>query len=798
MTTTEPAPATNPYVGPRTFAREQGRFFFGRDHEARDLLARVVSERLLLFYAQSGAGKSSLLNTRLIPGLQGEGFAVLPVGRVSGEMPPGAVQVDDIYVFNLLRSLDQGEGEPQRFSHLSLGQFLARLTTEDGEHWQYEPQATQATQAPPVPQVAQIAQVAPVAQAPRAPQTPQVADTSGAQPYVLIIDQFEEIITSHPARWQEREDFFRQLDQAMREDPNLWVVLTLREDYVAALDPYAPLMADRLRARFYMERMDVAAALEAVREPARMAGQPFAPGVAEKLVDDLRQVRVPGQDATVAGQYVEPVQLQVVCYQLWERLHRAAGKAPAAVGGQIAPAAVDGQTITEADLAQAGNVNQALAQYYADTLVAVLADPKVVAAQVNERALRTWFDKELLTETGIRNTIFRNEASQLTGSMPNVAVDALTQRFLLRTELRGGGAWVELVHDRFVGPIVNANRKWRAEHFSPLTQAAEAWQAGGKDAHWLYRGQQLEEAEREAATAQRGALSPAELEFIQASREGQRRWRTQTIVFGLVALLAVVSVFFVQLTREARTLRESQISQTSTIVDLQQKIKDLQARNAQWMTYEQEVGSYVQAQSTETARLVQEQAAQLQTIGSLRSIVESSLATQGVPSREATRAPYSHTPTASAVPRGYGTPQLPNPPSVPQMPTAVAVPQVGSLPTAPSQGPRSGGEAPGAPGSAWQACPDAASSTLRVGDMAKIASGPANRIRSKAGSEGVVIGTAPADSLLEVLSGPECADGMVWWNVLLGKAGLSGWTSEGSREERWLTFVPSGTVNSRP
>ena len=27
----------------------------------------------------------------------------------------------------------------------------------------------------------------------------------------------------------------------MRDDPNLWVVLTLREDYVAALDPYAPL-----------------------------------------------------------------------------------------------------------------------------------------------------------------------------------------------------------------------------------------------------------------------------------------------------------------------------------------------------------------------------------------------------------------------------------------------------------------------------------------------------------------------------------------------------------------------------
>ena len=52
-----------------------------------------------------------------------------------------------------------------------------------------------------------------------------------------MIDQFEEIITGHPGRWQEREAFFGQLNQALLDDPNLWVVLTLREDYVAALTP---------------------------------------------------------------------------------------------------------------------------------------------------------------------------------------------------------------------------------------------------------------------------------------------------------------------------------------------------------------------------------------------------------------------------------------------------------------------------------------------------------------------------------------------------------------------------------
>ena len=64
----------------------------------------MISERLLLFYAQSGAGKSSLINARLIPSLEDEGFAVLPVGRVSGELPPGIGQVENIYLFSLMAS----------------------------------------------------------------------------------------------------------------------------------------------------------------------------------------------------------------------------------------------------------------------------------------------------------------------------------------------------------------------------------------------------------------------------------------------------------------------------------------------------------------------------------------------------------------------------------------------------------------------------------------------------------------------------------------------------------------------
>lgn len=548
MTPTPTQTTINPYVGPRTFTEQEERFFFGREREARDLTARIVSERLLLFYAQSGAGKSSLLHARIIPKLRDEErFQVLPVGRVSGELPAGVATVDNVYAFNLMTSVDQSDTQPERLAGVALSDFLARLARETvvaaaGQRswrWVYRPEIVVE---PPTADAAGSGELSrAAAHGPR---------------FVLVIDQFEEIITSHPGRWQEREAFFRQLNQALLDDPNLWVVLTLREDYVAALDPYAELTFNRLRARFYMERMGVAAALDAVRQPAELGGRPFAPDVAERLVDDLRQVRVPGQQNMIAGQYIEPVQLQVVCYQLWERLQGARSQAPAS-------RIVSADAITFDDLAAAGDVNQALEQFYAETLAAVLAEPAVQAAGVTERSLRTWCDKELITETGIRSTVFRNEAAGRTGMLPNAAADALAQRFLLRTELRGGGAWVELVHDRFVEPIRVANRAWLEKNQNWLTQLAREWEQAGRSAAKLLGAQRLQDAQAQLKThpadfselEQNFVATSAEAERLAAARR-QRRFVMAAI--GLIVLFALLAT--VALVSALRATRDREIA----------------------------------------------------------------------------------------------------------------------------------------------------------------------------------------------------------------------------------------------
>lgn len=254
----------NPYVGPRPFSAAEAGRFFGREPEASQLLSLVVAERLTLFYAQSGAGKSSLLQARLMPQLEQAGLIVLPTGRVSGDLPPGVSRVANIFAFNLMLSLAQGQGDPNRFAGVSLSHFLARLTSDDGHSYYYDAQASPAAVNP--------------------------GEATAA--YVLLIDQFEEIITTHPESWPERADFFRQLDQAMADDPLLRVALTLREDYVAALDPYSALLAGKLRARFYMAAHGHRRRPGGGHPARRLSRSPFRP----------RRGRKPGRQPAPASQ----------------------------------------------------------------------------------------------------------------------------------------------------------------------------------------------------------------------------------------------------------------------------------------------------------------------------------------------------------------------------------------------------------------------------------------------------------------------------------------------------------------
>ena len=492
MQTTVRTKELEPYVGPRPFKTEEREIFFGREREADELVSLITAHPVVLFYAQSGAGKTSLLNAALIPKLRDEEeFDVLTPLRVQGQITPG-LKIDaktNIYMLNAL--LGSGENQdPAKLAGMTFAEFLKARPPKQNKYG--EPTLR-----------------------------------------VVIFDQFEELFTAYPEHWKERQAFFEQVRDAIdgnpkkgiEGDPQLRVLFSMREDYIAEMDPYAPILPENLRTRYRLELMRERSALAAVKEPLKKMGASFAPGVAEQLVKDL--LKIPSRkagDAPKMGQYIEPVQLQIVCQSLWQALGDGA------------------RVITQEHLKDYGDLNQVLLNFYERSIHEVDK-----ATKEDEADLRTWLEDTFITAEGTRAPVTRG--SEMTAGKPNLIIELLAGQRLLKEEWRGTDTrWYELSHDRFIEPIRRSNEKWmaqqsRAEQTHLLLEAkARAWRQGGGE---LLAGDELAGAERLISSPIKTSKELKAL--VHASRATAQQTRLKKLSIGLT-VLAILFIFMAGLT----------------------------------------------------------------------------------------------------------------------------------------------------------------------------------------------------------------------------------------------------------
>lgn len=477
----------NPFVGPRSF--RTGEPLFGRDHETAELLDVLIAERIVLLNSPSGAGKSSLLNAALLPRLRAEGFVAPRPMRVSQQLPPDTPLPPGAnrFVVSLMLCLEEERPAGERLPLGELGQmtldrYLDRLRPEGGGS------------------------------------------------VALILDQFEEILTVDPLDRPSKTGFFDQLAQALRSRDR-WALFAMREEYVAALEPYAKALPTRLATRYRLELLGPEQAADAICRPAEAAGVTVDPEAAALLVRNLSLVRVPQPDGTTieqAGHAVEPVQLQVVCRRLWSSLGEEASR------------------IDVAHVQQIGEVDRALGEYYADVV-----QTASTATGVRERAIREWIGRELITEQGLRGQV--PQQGDKTRGLDNRAIDALVDGYLVRADKRRGLTWYELAHDRLIDPIQRDNAIWLEAHLHPLQRQAGLWAAQGRSPGLLLRADVLADAEAWAAI-HRDDLIEVEQQFLsecveaRAADERERRAarRIKRLAIGVTvagAVAVAVAVF---------------------------------------------------------------------------------------------------------------------------------------------------------------------------------------------------------------------------------------------------------------
>jgi hypothetical protein len=335
----------NPYVGPRAF--RTGELLCARDRETHELADLLVAERIVLLYAPSGAGKTSVIRAALKPLLAERRFRPTMPLRVNIE-PPKQVQVHNRYVYSAALGLCGEEtAPPAKLAGLTFEQVISEVETQADDGF-----------------------------------------------LVLIFDQFEEILTLDPTDWDAQAEFFKELG-AVLASGRIWTLFSMREDYIGGLDRYVRYIPGHLRATYRLDFLDRAKAKAAIQLPARARGIEITDEAAGELVRRLALVKVqrPGGDLDeVDAPYVQPVQLQVVCRKLWKSVRKERGG--------------DFRTIDLSDVEAHADIPRALRSYYAATVEEVAQ-----GTAVEEVAIRDWFQKELITAERFRSQTVTGPAS---------------------------------------------------------------------------------------------------------------------------------------------------------------------------------------------------------------------------------------------------------------------------------------------------------------------------------------------------------------------------------------------------
>ena len=418
-----PAPplttANNPYRGLQSYDEADAALFFGRQTLIEKLALLVTAQRLTVVLGASGTGKSSLVKAGLLPYLR--------------------------------QAMDEQSAEQLADAAHSI------------KGWQILP-VVRPTESPlrVFTEIIELLQDAPAA-----------ATAQGTQRDLLVIDQFEELITlcHHES---ERIAFLDLLAELLTiQGDQLHIVLTLRTDFEPQFANLA-LAAHWRAGRFVVPPLLQSELREIIEGPAGVRVLFFdPPALVDQLIDEVIQTpgALPLLSFTLEQLYLKYLQRQTIAQQNGETIERALTQADyAALGGVI------GSLRTRADEEYAQLPDQA----HRDTMQRVML--RMVAVEGGDLARRRVLLTELLYPSTAENARVTTVLNQL------VAARLLVSDSADADQDGVADAHVEPAHDALV-------RAWDrllvwqqafAEYLPlqrSLTAAANEWAQAGHAPH---------------------------------------------------------------------------------------------------------------------------------------------------------------------------------------------------------------------------------------------------------------------------------------------------------------------------
>ena len=395
----------NPWPGLRAFTENDRDFFFGRERETAELLEVVQQSPAAVLYGQSGLGKTSLVQAGLFPALKRLNFLPLRVRFNHGDDAPSLAQQIKNCLSAELDSL--GIKGPRPAPTETLWEYFHR---RDLDFW-----GPGNRLLVPVIVLDQFEEVFTLGQR---------SEKASARVAQFAAD-LESVLEHRPPE-AVRKRLDENPDGALSYDlrrQSAKFLISLREDFLASLDPWRARIPSLLSNRFRLEPMTDVQALEVVRRGGRDL---VDDAVARDIVDFVSDSR----------RRVAPALLSVV---LDELNHRRVERGES----RITPEFLSGER---------GKIIQ---DFYDRSFQNI--DPNVCA----------WVEDRLLTGGGHRQPAALEDA--LTEGLPEAEFDLLVDRRILHRTERDGVVWLELTHDLLTDPA-SRSRAEREQH----EQAAEA------------------------------------------------------------------------------------------------------------------------------------------------------------------------------------------------------------------------------------------------------------------------------------------------------------------------------------
>jgi WD40 repeat protein/transcriptional regulator with XRE-family HTH domain len=490
----------SPYRGLAVFGEQDAGWFFGREAATIAVLDRMsrllAGAGLLVVSGASGAGKSSLLQAGVLPGIKEAGLAAAPE---AASWP--------YLVFTPTRApLDELALRVAPLAGADAAAVRRGLAADpDG----FALTARQAALAWPKGQ-------------PRTNGSAAERDQPPHRRLLLVVDQFEELFTQC-AEEPQRRAFIIALHAAATagfgpdQVPAALVILGVRADFEARCADY-PLLAGPVQDRYLVTAMTGRQLRMAITDPAKKAGSKVDDDLVDVLLTEVRN----GQPG-VFGAGMLPL-LSHALDQAWR--NRA------------------GETLTLADYERTGGIDGAVAASAQRVYDGLTPAQQAAARQAFLRLTTTSSDG---VDAADRAT--RAELTDGKSAAEIQDVEAVLETFAAERLLTLAAGTVELSHEAVLTAWPLLRDTWLADTHadrivrSRLRATAAEWERQFRDPSYLYSGSLLQAAS-EAATrtcadpARHPPLNQTERDFLHASSHAHRRTvrLRRAVIAGLLAL----------------------------------------------------------------------------------------------------------------------------------------------------------------------------------------------------------------------------------------------------------------------